>query len=327
LLSIDLIKMSNIAEQIPYVVITNNGGSESFKPRPDDLDSGIDSALGLDGAEVFRAHGLRLLSLEPTSSHNPQHGSHQVLWLDRGRYRQPKPWQNEDVQYVAENRIFWDEFERYLEVLRQERPNMWCYMSLGFFDPAQPVPEGAYPAGMQSQRRLHIHLVDPITRQSKFPRATVAPDWQLSHNLNIAGELTYQKLADDPRLAQLGSPFTYKQPFPGKVTKADFPFLYRRLHGFEDAQSALAGVVQAQSAFAEDWCQITEAFNDQKHELNGFALPLAQAACPGFSLIIPSAKDRRRGRVKEEFGAWVVPFYVSGGPQILSGVVLARDYS
>lgn len=305
--------------RIPIVEIAPVG--DVFIPTENDRSSGIDAILS-EKQPMFTAGNFEVLEHPATMPHTID-GQHMVYWLNRWGMIRPLPWNQDQLQELAHDQVFLSGFQDWLNQQRRERKkHAWVYFNLGFLPKSVPVVrDGVAYIGLQSQERVHVHLVDelpPVVPSRWLELADESSRSQWARLLNVAGEASIRRL--QPQLGNFGRRITLTQVLGGERW-------HRTAYAFHSLADALPAIVELQNRIAITWLEhARELAAADPVEFAGYFFQAMQSAVPNFSAVLPNDLDRSRLSVEGEESVWVFPFNTFGPPEILvpDGLLLDR---
>lgn len=295
-------------------------------PTNDDPETGILESIKDHGKPVVAAGGHTAIELSSLRPHHPN-GS-EVLWIVEQADTDILPWSDESWINFSHNSHFLLSLENHIKSIREKEPGKHAYFFIGFV-PADKTFEDVpvYPRGLQSQKRAHIHITDPITTDTPHDRLLDLSRGRdalgLALLLNEAGEHSIRHY--EPRMAWYGEKFLFHQP----VKIEGNEIVSHTMFGFNSLEEALNQSLVLLEEVKPDWIEHAKKIPTESlaQPIDGVVLRYKQTAVPCVIFILPTEEDRRLGRVKNDYPVWTMPFAVSNVQFILSEGGVIFDHS
>lgn len=295
-------------------------------PTAGDLESGIIESIKRDGIPLFRGEEFTAMQLASVRPHAPEGST--VLWITRqSKSGNPAPWTDASWDELSHSSSFLAKTERHVRELRRREPKKRVYFFIGFAAPQTTLDQSVYPHGLQSQRRGHLHVVNPIDKGTPYDRlldGTREKDAALaSWFTNQAGEISIAYFLN--RLKAYGSRFEYNQP----VGLSNTSRLPRTMFGFDNLEQALQSSLALQASVSADWIPHAKIVATTPADLTLFSQATEhpkQTAVPSIAIIFPTLEDRRNGETDNRQPVWSMPFSVTSAQSALSDGGVVFDY-
>ena len=144
--------------EIRLVTVPIDTDIAPFVPTIHDIESGVIKTIEEKAQEVLAAGAHRLLALKAPVPHHPT-DMHMIYWVDRASGNgKVHPWEDDEWAQVANDHQFLEQVQSFVKNFQERDPKLRCYFFIGFVPSDADVdPVYAYPRGMQSQARMHIH--------------------------------------------------------------------------------------------------------------------------------------------------------------------------
>lgn len=287
-----------------------------FVPSVSDRSSGIDGVLART-QPAFTAGEHQVRAVHATAPHHPT-APHTVYWIGRpGRDGSYDPWNGDSWERAATDKAFLVGVEKYLRGLQQADDQLRLYFFMGFLPPGSAVDAAVtYQYGLQSQERWHVHATHVITKDIPGIRF-LSPENDhdrraIARVMNVGAEASIRHYG--ARLAGFGERLVYRQEIGIRE-----PFeLPRTMFGFPSLAEALPAALELQSGVSCDWMDHARALAQESTSLAHLVLSHMQCPIPNMTVILPSAVDRKLGRVESDAGVWIAPFSVTGAQPMLA---------
>ena len=228
-------------------------------------------------------------------------------------------WNDQEWDNVISDKYFVEGLMEHISDLRAIKPGLKSYLVMGFTPLRGPqVPKHFYPRSLQSQYRMHIHVVE----QNYFDGVMGKLVWEDKDDLEKAG-LFFDKAQEyslndySKYLCHFGKQFNYLQLIgrPGSHQE----IIKRTMFGFRSLSEALiASRVLQKKINLDNWERQAALIYQNGVNVDGYSLPIRQLPVPGFSIILPTPEDKANGNVDDDFEVWVQPFTTCGPPPQLT---------
>ncbi len=295
-------------------------------PTTGDLEGGILESITLRGNELLRVDNHAAVQLSSLRPHHPD-GS-DVLWIVERSGETITSWDDQAWQRLAQNSQFLTSIEKLVSKIRESDPKKHVYFFMGFVSSDQHfdgIP--VYPRGLQSQKRAHMHITDPITIKTPYERLLDVSHGsdarQMAIALNNAAEFSIQYFQS--RMTDYGEKFTFHHPLGiNEKTPND-----HTMFGFHSLQEALVKSLALIDAVLPDWISHAEKLVQAQlpQPVDGVTLRYKQTAVPSIDFIFPSAENRRLGQVENDYPVWTMPFSVINAQYVLTEGGVVFDHS
>lgn len=304
-------------------------------PTKDDLESGIIasmvSKLKAEGP-LLRAGHHRVVALDsPLPHHFDPDQQHTVMWIYNRDKQEPfeiSPWNDYSWYEVAGDREFLVALDKKMDEMQNTTSSLplRVYFFIGFVPPGEECSNIVYSRGLQTQMRMHVHVVSPIPENHSYNQilelGSTGDRYSYTQMINEARERSSDYFRTE--LNDFGTPITYHQVLGRNGNPA---LLRHNMYGFSTLEDALGQCLSLREKVKNGWVAHTQAiYGVKRDEITGLDLEIMQSHVPNFGIIKPSFIDRQNGKTNDNFRYWVVPFSVSGGQCMLTpgGVHLTR---
>lgn len=268
---------------------------------------------------------------------------HYIYWLGNKKndlVNQENTWRHPASLYsLASDLNFGKNLEYLFDSIQTFQPNVRFHHGLGFPNQAElQLYEQSFspnrvtglnrvlPFGIQTQERMHIHLLGAYQDYSdaSFVSASQNLD-QFAAFANISGNIALNYF--EQQFKNFGTQFSFFQNIYNPDTNSSF-HIERPMFGFDNWNEAFQASLEMVDTLRPLWIDYLNHFIHQNYENDGLKLNLAQSIIPNMTIMLPTESDRKSANAPEPIKSkwWVQAFPNRTPNQILeNGAVIIRN--
>lgn len=287
-----------------------------FNPTPNNPEGGIIKSITAKGELLIDEGPWKLIGVPAHGPHHPD--GHTVCWVckhdehDNVIGWSPQTWRQIPPQFLTK-------IQDFIMNKQQENPLLRAYFYIGFADPQTKAlltnTQTIYSRGLQTQMRMHIHLVESI------PEHTPHRVLQLGCRPDEVAMETILNESAQQTIRELGMMLRgYGTQVPTEISPRNVPemVLPRMFFGFDSFVDTFTHTLDLFEELHPSWLAYAQTFGEKRIPLPIGVLQAKQCAVPSGGILLPSPHDREVFSLTDK-PVYSTPLTISGFIQTLEG--------